>query len=405
MSEAQTPLKEHIQIILEKHAKLPDILKKVGIDCWMIFARETSTTPDSSMQFVVGSDIVLESAFIFALQPDNSLKKLALVANFDAASERNKGIWDEVIGYEKGLTAHLQAKIQELNPKRIGLNYSLDDFSADGLTHGMFLLLQDLIPTHKTKFTSAQKIVNAIRSNKSKKEVDLIRKACEITIDINHIITNQLQIGQNELEIQKMFHSEVEKRELGFSWQKMGNPSVDVSPKEFGHVFPQSNNVIEKNCTLHNDFGVLYHGYGSDLQRMWFFGKKEDVPEELKHAFETIVNGIQLGADTIKPGVIGYEVDKIVRDYQISRGYDEFMHGLGHQVGRMAHDGGGGLFPRWERYGGGPEIELEVGQVFTIEPSLKTKNHGNVALEEMVVVTEDACEFLVPPVKDFIYIE
>jgi len=138
---------------------------------------------------------------------------------------------------------------------------------------------------------------------------------------------------------------------------------------------------------------------------MWYFGKKEDVPEELTHALETIVNGIQLGADAIKPGISGYVVDKIVREYQISRGYKEFMHGLGHQVGIMAHDGGGGLFPRWERYRDLPNMLLEEGQVYTIEPSLSTKNHGGVALEEMIVITEDGCEFLVPPAKDFIYVD
>jgi len=404
MSEAPTPIEEHLQIIQEKHVKLPQIMKTTGIDCWMIFVRETATTPDSSMQFVIGGDIVLASAFIFALQPDNSLKKFALVANFDAATEEKKGIWDEVIGYEKGIKSHLKSKMDEINPKKIGLNYSLDDFSSDGLSHGMFLLLNQLIPEYTAKFTSAQSIVNSIRSNKSKTEIALIRKACEITEDINRKITKQLKVGLNELEIQKMFHSEIQKRGLGFSWQRIGNPMVDVSPKEFGHVLPQADRKISKGCTLHNDFGILYHGYGSDLQRMWYFGKKQKVPEELRHALDTIINGIQLAADNIKPGIPGFKIDKLVRDYQISRGYSEYIHGLGHQVGIMAHDGGTGLFPLWERYGDTPKHLLEVGQVFTIEPSLKTKNYGSVSLEEMIVVTEDSCEYLVPPAKDFIYI-
>jgi Xaa-Pro aminopeptidase len=404
MSEARTPREEQLKIIQEKHNALPKIMKSAGIDCWMIFARETSTTPDSAMHFVVGSDIVLPSAFIFALQPDMSLKKIALVANFDANAEREKKIWDTVIGYEKGISSHLQAIMNEISPQKIGLDYSIQDYSADGLTHGMYLKLSELLPSFKSKFISARPIVNAVRSNKSKTETDLIRKACEITMEINRKITNKLKIRMNELEIQKMFHDEVQNRGLGFSWQQIGNPAVDVSPKEFGHVLPQAKNIIEKGHTLHNDFGVLYHGYGSDLQRMWYFGKKDDVPDELSHALETIVTGVQLAADAIKPGIQGYEIDKIVREYQISRGYKEFMHGLGHQVGIMAHDGGGGLFPDWERYGTLPFMNLEVGQVFTIEPSLSTKNHGWVALEEMVVITEYGCEFLVPPAKDFIYV-
>ena len=405
MSEASTPREEHLSIIREKHAKLPEIMKKADIDCWIIFARETSTTPDSVMQFVVGGDVVLSSAFIFSLQPDNTLKKYAIVANFDANAEISKKIWDDVIGYEKGIKTHLQERLDSLSPQKIGLNFSIDDYSSDGLTHGMYLQLQEILPRHQHKFLSARKIVNAIRSKKSRTEIDLIRKACEITMEINQNISKRLKIGMNELDIQQMFHRQVQNRTLGFSWQKIGNPAVDVSPKEFGHVLPQSNNVIKKNCTLHNDFGILYHGYGSDLQRMWYFGKKEEVPDELRHALETVVNGIQLGAEVIKPGIPGFEVDKIVRDYQVSRGYKEFMHGLGHQVGIMAHDGGGGLFPLWERYRNLPNMLLEEGQVYTIEPSLTTKNHGCVSLEEMVVVTENGCEFLVPPAKDFIYIE
>ena len=123
MSEAQTPMEEHLRIIQEKHDNLPKIMRNAGIDCWIIFARETSTTPDSSMQFVVGGDVVLSSAFIFALQPDNTLKKYALVANFDAEAARKKRIWDEVIGYEKGIKSHLQDKLDKIKPQRIGFNF------------------------------------------------------------------------------------------------------------------------------------------------------------------------------------------------------------------------------------------------------------------------------------------
>jgi Xaa-Pro aminopeptidase len=404
MSEATTPIEEHLKIIGEKHNALPNIMKDVGIDCWVIFARETISSPDPSMHFVVGNDVVLASAFIFALKSNKTLKKYALVANFDASTEEKKGIWDEVIGYEKGIKSHLKQKLDILKPERIGLNYSIDDFSADGLSHGMYLQLGSIIPEYKKKFTSAQEIVNAIRSIKSKTEIELIRKACEITENINEVITRKLEIGLNEVQIQKLFHQEVRKRGLGYSWQQNGNPAVDVSPKQFGHGFPQADRVITKGCTLHNDFGVLYHGYGSDLQRMWYFGSKEEVPDELNHALETIIQGIQLAAKKIKPGIPGYEIDSIVRQYQISRGYNEFKHGLGHQVGIMAHDGGGMLGPLWERYGDIPKKNIEAGQVYTLEPSLITENYGSVSLEEMIVVTERGCEFLVPPVKDFIYI-
>ena len=403
MSEEYLPINLKLQIIKEKHKELPKLMQENNIGCWLIFVRETATTPDSSMNFVVGSDVVLQSAFIFAFK-DQNFKKIAIVGNFDADNEREKGIWDEVIGYVKGIKPHLLAKIQELNPPTIALNYSLDDYSADGLSHGLFLVLKDILKDYQNRFVTAQKIINSIRGRKSQTEINIIRRACEITEEINDKMTETLKIGMSETYIQSQFHEEVYRRKLGFSWQREQNPMIDVvKEKDFGHVMPQSTNFTQKGHTVHNDFGVRIHGYGSDLQRMWFFGKKDEVPEELRHAMDTVVKAIHIAANNIKPGLQGYLIDKIARDFITSQGYEEFKHGLGHQVGIMAHDGGCILGPLWPRYGNTPKQVIQVGQVFTLEPSLKTKNHGMVSMEEMIVITPEGCEFLVKPRKDFIY--
>jgi Xaa-Pro aminopeptidase len=380
-------------------------MKDNDIDCWLIFARETATTPDSSMNFVVGSDVVLQSAFIFSLVNDE-LNKIAIVGNFDADNEKEKGVWDEVIGYLEGIEPHLIAKMQEINPKKIALNYSLDDYSADGLSHGMFLALQEILKEYQDRFVSAQEIINTIRGCKSTTELEIIKQACAITEEINNEMSKIMKVGMSEAEIQNQYHEEISKRKLGFSWQREQNPMIDVGQlKDFGHIVPQATNYFQKGHTLHNDFGIKFHGYGSDLQRMWFFGKKEELPEELRHAMDTVINAIQLAASKIKPGIPGYEIDKLVREYLTSQGYDEYKHGLGHQVGIMAHDGGCLLGPLWPRYGDTPKKLIKAGHVFTLEPNVKTKTHGMVSMEEMIVVTQDGCEFLVKPRKDFIYID
>ena len=100
MSQIVPLREEKLQILKEKYAQIPPILKSTGIDCWMIFVRETSVSPDSVMDLVVGNDIVLPTAFIFSLQ-DKIFTKIALIGNIDADNEKSKGIWDEVIVYEK----------------------------------------------------------------------------------------------------------------------------------------------------------------------------------------------------------------------------------------------------------------------------------------------------------------
>ena len=69
-------------------------------------------------------------------------------------------------------------------------------------------------------------------------------------------------------------------------------------------------------------------------------------------------------------------------------------HALGHQIGREAHDGGGLLAPKWERYGSLPDIPIEKNQLYTIEPRLTIPDYGIATVEEIVVITDTGCKFL-----------
>ncbi len=98
-------------------------------------------------------------------------------------------------------------------------------------------------------------------------------------------------------------------------------------------------------------------------------------------------------------------MDDIARNYIIDNGYEEFPHGLGHQVGKEAHDGGGGLLPRWEKYGNSPFMEIEESQVYTIEPRLYVEGYGTATIEEEVFVTKNGCRFISKPQKELILIK
>ncbi|UCG02859.1 MAG: aminopeptidase P family protein [Candidatus Heimdallarchaeota archaeon] len=403
MSQAKLSRENHLEIIREKHNQIPSIMKENGIECWLIFIRETEANPDPIMDLVIGGDVVWESAFIFNSNK-NIFSKGAIVGNFDAPAEREKGIWDEVIPYKEGIAEPLRKYLDKINPHNIALNYSEDDVVSDGLSHGMFLKISNILKDKKERFISAAPIIQAIRGRKTKTEIKLITNTCKLTEEINRTITSKLKVGLSEPEIQRLFHQEMDRLGVVEAWQRASCPAVDAGPdKELGHIGPSPQFTTQKGHTLHNDFGIKLRGYCSDLQRMWFFGT--EPPTELIHAFETVRDAILKAADYIKPGVTGYSVDNIAREYVKSRGYEEYAHALGHQVGTKAHDGGVILGPLWERYGDTPKGFVEESNIFTLELNVKTKNFGTVSLEENIVITKDGCEFLVPPQKKFILIK
>ncbi|MFX0019769.1 MAG: M24 family metallopeptidase [Promethearchaeota archaeon] len=405
MSQAKIPHDLLIKIVKEKHKLIPKIMKESEIDCWLIFARETSVNPDPIMNQIIGGDVVWSSAFVFAFEGVN-LTKTAIVGDFDALAEERKGIWDVVIPYKEGISAPMKELFERINPSKIALNYSEHDVISDGLSHGMFLKLTSILPDKKDIFISATPLIQAIRGRKTKTEIELVTKACELTEEINQKMTKLIKIGMNETEIQNLFHKEMDKYDVIEAWQRVSCPAIDAGPdKEFGHVGPLPNSKTKKGHILHNDLGVKFNGYCSDLQRMWFFGPEDEIPEELKHAFKTVHGAITKAAEYIKPGVTGFSVDKVARDYVKSQGYEEYAHALGHQLGTNAHDGGVLLGPLWERYGDIPKGIVEEGNIFTLELYVKTKNYGMISLEEDIVVTTDGCRFLVPRCDKFITIE
>ena len=126
------------------------------------------------------------------------------------------------------------------------------------------------------------------------------------------------------------------------------------------------------------------------------------VPSAVEKGFNTIVRAIQAAFDVIKPGMRGIDVDAAARKVVTNAGFPEFMHATGHQVGRLAHDGGCILGPGWPRYGETPYMTIETGQVYTLEPSLAVPGFGYIGLEEDILITEDGAEFLSSPQTELI---
>lgn len=386
----------------EKAKQACEILKEQDIDAWLVWVRETSQMADPVLDLILSGDLTWQSALIFTED-----EKIAIVGNFDEGGVKAKGIYDTVIPYTASIRDELIKQLSRKDPKKIAINYSVNDVAADGLSVGMHILLQDYLKNtpYSNRFMSAENHIQKLRGRKTSEEVSRIRKAIEITESIFDHVAKFVKVGMTEIDIYEYFHSCMKEYGVTTAWDIDHCPAVDAGPyKQFGHAGPLDNKT-KRGHLLHFDFGVKYNGYCSDIQRMFFFGSKNEIPSEVQDAFETVRDGIQAAAKWIRPGAVGYEVDNIAREFVKAAGYEEYQHALGHQLGRLAHDGGTLLGPKWERYGNSPMGVVEVGNVFTLEFYVTTEHFGQVSLEENILITRNGCEFLSQPQEELICIK
>ncbi|MBI5490097.1 MAG: aminopeptidase P family protein [Deltaproteobacteria bacterium] len=382
----------------EKLAQVPTILKDLGIDAWLIFARESATLHDPCFDLAVGPNVTWQSAFLVTAGGE----RIAIVGSLDKPNQELHGHYREVIGYVGGITEDLCQVLRRLDPRRIAINYSVDDTISDGLTHGMYLtLVKALAGTpYAERLESSEKIVSVLRGRKSAAERGRIRAACEVTLGIFDRVTARLRAGLTEKQVGAMIREEMAKVPgLGLAWEPEHCPGVFTGPESAGAHAGPTDREIRPGHIMNVDFGVRKDDYCSDLQRTWYFLRPGETvaPDAVQRGFQTILESIRAAARFLRPGVKGGDVDAVARSYITGRGYPEYPHALGHQIGRTAHDGAGLLCPRWERYGRLPEMPVEAGQCYTLEPRLPVEGHGIATCEDIVAVDPDGVQWLSRP--------
>lgn len=394
-----------MSLIQEKVDQAIEILKAQDIDLWLTFVRETSGVRDPVLDFLIGgNDLTWPSALILTKRGD----KIVIVGNLEKEAIERMNVYSEVIGYDAAVSGVLRETITRLNPDRIAVNTSRNNVHADGLTHAMYeFLIEYLAGTpYPDRLISAEPVINAMRGRKTKAELARIQRAVEITNEIYRKTFAFIKVGMTEIEVANYMHALMEEYGVGYAWPRENNPAVNSGPnKVVGHNGP-SEIKIERGHVIHFDFGVKYEEYCSDIQRVAYVLREgeTEAPPEVQRGFITIRTAIEKSREAMKAGVTGNSIDTISREIVTDSGYPEYKYALGHQLGRVAHDGGALLGPLWEKYGESPNQKLDVGQVFTIEPGLAVPNYGYIGLEEDVVLTEKGALYVGDPQREIVLI-
>jgi len=391
-------------LVKEKVDQAKQILKEMDIDCWITFVRESQLNGDPTLVFLAGADMTWHSAFIIGKDG----RTRAIVGLYDQKNVEDTGAYDDVIGYVEGIGQPFKEYMKTIDPGKIALNYSTGSEIADGITHGMYLTMRELLEDigMADRIVSAERVVSALRERKAPTEIEHMLGAIRVTEAIFASVAAFIEPGKTEKEIAAFMAAEVEIRGLEFAWDRGHCPAVFTGPDTAAAHYAPTDRKVERGHVLNMDFGVKVEGYCSDLQRTFYVLEEGEstAPPDVAKGFDTIRDAIERSRLAMRPGVAGKDVDAVARKVLAEAGYDEFPHALGHQVGRFSHDGTALLGPEWEKYAEKPLQPLEPDMVFTIEPRLTVEGRGVATVEVMVVVTEDGAEYLSQPQSELLLV-
>ena len=244
-------------------------------------------------------------------------------------------------------------------------------------------------------------------------EVEIMRRAAEVTARWEVEAYGEAVGGvTTDREIADLLEAKMAAAGVGDAWSPEQNPAIN-SGKDRGHSHP-TERVIQPGDFIQTDFGIrVFDRWVTDIQRFAYVlapGEKQPPPEALAR-WEAAKAGGRAAFAAMRPGATGADVDRAQREVMAEHESLPVMWSTGHPVGYWAHDSGPALS------GGKPDavpsgrqlLELRPGMTFAFDGffkwNLNDQETKTISVEEMVVITEDGAEWLVPPQEELILIE
>jgi Xaa-Pro dipeptidase len=234
------------------------------------------------------------------------------------------------------------------------------------------------------EFTSADPITIACRGRKSEHELELMRLACEATIDVYRPVFASLKEGLSQEDIGQMVAA-------GFSKMGLRGGALVLlgASAALPHGTRQAQKLKEGDVVL-IDGGCGVDGYASDVTRTGIFGKPS---EKIARAYEIVRKAQDAALDAARSGRLSGTVDDAARGVITGAGYGPdykfFTHRLGHGIGLDGHE-----HPYLVR---GSKTNLEPGMAFSNEPGIYVPGEFGLRCEDDMVITADGPAQLLTP--------
>ncbi len=226
-----------------------------------------------------------------------------------------------------------------------------------------------------------------LRVIKSEKEIELIKKAIDLTKEGIYNMMSNARVGMIEYELEACFDYTLRKngvRNTAFN-------TIIGSGKNGTVLHYEENNCEVKDESLVLlDLGAEYELYNGDISRTFPINGR--FTERQKAIYNVVLRAQKAIEAAVKPGVMWKDINELSKK-ELAKGCKElglikedselsnyYFHSFGHFLGLDTHDVG--------QY----NIPLQPGMVLTNEPGLYISEEGiGIRIEDDLLVTEDGC--------------
>ncbi len=358
---------------------LPDIMRREGVDMWVVVSREYNEDPViKTLLPATWLAARRRTILVFFDKGDQEGMEALAVARYDVG-EIFKKAWDPELQPDQW--KRLSEIIEERKPKKIAVNMSDYYGLADGLTATDYRDMQNAVSRkYKSKIVSAEKVAVGWLETRIPEEMVIYRHICKIAHEIiaegfsSKVITPGVTTTD---DVVWWYRERIRELKL-ITWF---HPSVSIQradPESFEHLRSFSERpekqVILPGDLLHVDFGITYLRLNTDTQQHAYVLREneDDAPEYLKNALRRGNRLQDIFTGKFKEGVTGNEILKASREQSISEGIKPSIYT--HPIGYHGHAAGTTL-GMWDSQEGVPysgDYPLHLNTAYSIELNAAT---------------------------------
>ncbi len=239
------------------------------------------------------------------------------------------------------------------------------------------LLFRQVMPY--SKLSNANEIIEPMRMIKDGDEIEVMKKAGEITDRVYGKVVDDLERGMSEIDVANAIDYEFKKQGSEYnSFMTSVRFRSPSHPWALGE--PQDKpRLLEDGDTISFDLGCVYKGYCSDFGRTVYVG---EPPAKVLEIHDLVMTAQGTAIEQMKAGELTCEqLDSVARGIIERAGYGEnFVHRLGHGIGLTVHEPPYLYIP--------DKTLLAEGMTFTVEPSVLLFGEWSARVEDVVLVTK-----------------